>query len=83
MILKRLRRSREPIVCPICRDNREKFQSLGVVLLLITAVGCGIPAPLTIPAMVYAAIRGGRPCESCRQKQNPSRNDAKESSENQ
>jgi len=67
MIAKRLfRQPASANECPACRDNREKHQSFGVLLLLITAVGCGIPALVTIPLMVYAAVRGGQPCPDCR-----------------
>jgi hypothetical protein len=54
--------------CPACRKIREDSQAYGVGLLLVTALGCGIPGLITIPSMIYLVYRGSRPCTSCRQR---------------
>jgi len=52
--------------CPMCQEKRGKAESLGVILLLVTVVGCGLPGIVTIPLMIFLVIKAAIPCEKCR-----------------
>jgi hypothetical protein len=55
------------ITCPDCLNKRGKTQGVNVILLMITAAGCGLPGIITIPLMIFFAIKGAIPCQQCRQ----------------
>ncbi len=52
--------------CPDCLSKRGKTQGINVILLMITAAGCGLPGIITIPLMIFFAIKGAIPCHQCR-----------------
>lgn len=59
--------AKEKTGCAFCRQKRDKAKAFGVLLLMVTVAGCGIPGIITIPIMMYYALTSAIPCEKCRQ----------------
>ncbi len=61
-------------LCAFCREKREKSEAVGVSLLLVTVVGCGLPGIVTIPLMIYFVFRAARLCNKCRKAKREAKN---------